>query len=69
MFADDAKVSRAIISQQEITTLQDDLDKIEGWANTWQIGFNVGKCKVMHLGAKNMYASYMLGGESRLKKI
>ena len=30
--------------------------------NHWQMRFNVDKCKVMHLGAKNMHASYILGG-------
>lgn len=25
--------------------------------------FNIEKCKLMHLGAINMYASYLLGGE------
>ncbi|CAI9548628.1 unnamed protein product [Staurois parvus] len=28
----------------------------------WQMRFNVDKCKIMHLGAKNMHASYILGG-------
>ena len=27
-----------------------------------QMRFNVDKCKVMHLGTKNMHASYILGG-------
>ena len=43
-----------------------------GWATTWQIRFNVEKCKIMHLGRKNMNAIYSLGreplGESRMEK-
>ena len=36
--------------------LQDDLEKLCAWAVEWQLHFNVGKCKVMHMGTKNARA-------------
>ncbi|KAE8617452.1 hypothetical protein XENTR_v10009079 [Xenopus tropicalis] len=32
------------------------------WEAKWQMRFNVDKCKVMHLGCKNMQANYTLNG-------
>jgi len=29
---------------------RDDLTRMEKWAEVWQMGFNVDKCKVMGLG-------------------
>jgi len=34
-------------------TLQKDLDTLCGWAENWQITFNVNKCKVMDTGTNN----------------
>ena len=63
VFADDTKLSRAISSPQDVETLQEDLNRIMGWASTWQMRFNVEKCKVIHMGTRNRKANYILGGE------
>ena len=63
VFADDTKLSRAITSHHEAGILQNDLNKMAEWATTWQMRFNVEKCKVLHLGTKNIKAQYTLGGE------
>ena len=42
--------------------LQRDLDNIKMWAEKWKMEFNVGKCKVMHLGRLNQCQSYTMGG-------
>ena len=72
VFVDDTKLSRAITSPQDVETLQKDLNKLMGWATTWQMRFNVEKFKITHLGGKNMNAIYSLGGEplgeSRMEK-
>uniref|UniRef100_A0A803JMC7 Reverse transcriptase domain-containing protein n=1 Tax=Xenopus tropicalis TaxID=8364 RepID=A0A803JMC7_XENTR len=39
------------------------------WAAKWQMRFNVDKCKVMHLGCKNMQAPYTLNGTALGKSI
>lgn len=61
LFADDTKAYRRIASPQDHLTLQDDLNKLWEWSNTWQLGFNVAKCKVLHYGPGNPQQSYSMG--------
>ena len=62
VFADDTKLCRGIQSLQDVSDLQADLNLLYDWASNWHMKFNVDKCKVMHLGTKNMHATYTLGG-------
>lgn len=61
-FADDTKMGRAMISDNDRAAMQKDIDKLVEWAETWQMEFNSGKCKVMHLGSKNPGFHYTMGG-------
>jgi len=47
MFADDCLLYRIIESTENTTKLQQDLDILSEWANTWQLNFNVTKCAVI----------------------
>jgi len=73
LFADDTKLFRRIISENDREILQKDLDNIAKWADKWKMEFNVGKCKIMHLGRSNPGYSYSMGGTiwrwSQRKKI
>uniref|UniRef100_A0A803K0Z9 Reverse transcriptase domain-containing protein n=1 Tax=Xenopus tropicalis TaxID=8364 RepID=A0A803K0Z9_XENTR len=69
VFADDTKLCRPVNSIQDVTSLQQDLDQLAIWAAKWQMRFNVDKCKVMHLGCKNMQAPYTLNGTALGKSI
>ena len=62
LFADDTKLFRRIISESDREILQKDLDNIAEWADKWKMEFNVGKCKIMHLGRLNPGYSYSMGG-------
>ena len=62
MFADDAKVFREIASSADTKGLQEDIHKLVEWANTWNMVFNVEKCKVIHLGKNNVNTEYHMGG-------
>lgn len=46
VFAGDTKLCRETLAQN-IASLQEDLDKIRGWAAIWQLRFSIKKCKVM----------------------
>lgn len=50
LFADDCVVYRQIDSLQDHLILQQDLNKLVDWSNTWQMEFNVDKCVVMNIG-------------------
>ena len=55
MFADDTKIYCSIPGPNSDApiTLQQDVDKLLKWTDTWQLRFNTLKCKVMHTGRKN----------------
>ena len=53
---------------EEAFTLQENLQKMYDWSIEWQMLFNIQKCKVMHLGSKNMKYDYFMG-EERLESI
>ncbi|CAJ0920497.1 unnamed protein product [Ranitomeya imitator] len=40
-----------------------DLDKLETWAERWQMRFNNDKCKVIHMGRRNQCHHYTLNGK------
>jgi hypothetical protein len=46
-FADDAKVYTVIKSDQDIVTLQENIDKLVVWANDWQLKIAFDKCSVI----------------------
>ena len=50
LFADDAKLMRKVENINDCRRLQEDLDRISGWSRTWQMEFNLNKCKVMEFG-------------------
>ncbi len=52
-FADDTKLGQAVGTNEERALLQQALDNLCQWSDTWGMEFNVKKCKVMHLGFNN----------------
>ena len=62
MFADDIKMYRRVPRPSTPLTFQADLRSLEEWSKKWLLHFNVGKCKIMHLGAANTHAPYFLNG-------
>ena len=60
-FADDTKVFRKVTNDTDKQSLQDDLDKLVKWPDKWQMLFNFGKCKCIHIGHGNMDEEYKMG--------
>ena len=61
-FAYDAKVFSDVSSLDEVASLQSDLDKLCKWCEDWQMLFNAHECKCLHIGYRNTYANYSIGG-------
>ena len=57
IFADDTKIYN---KPSESNKLQDDLKILQNWSEKWQLGFNVSKCKVLHVGKKNPVITYSM---------
>ena len=55
LFADDAKIYRAITKNEDAKSLQDlhDLHELEKWSDKWLLKFHPDKCHVLTLGKFN----------------
>ena len=60
-FADDTKIWVEVGTLVGKDRLQQDLDRLQGWANKNRMGFNTDKCRVLHLGSRNRQHTYSLG--------
>ena len=60
-FADDTKVFRKVTNDTDKQSLQDDLEKLVKWSEKWQMLFNFGKFKCIHIGHGNMDEEYKMG--------
>lgn len=61
LYADDSKIYRSVCEQGSVNILQDDLNNALDWSSTWQLPFNMNKCKVLHLGNRNEHHEYTMG--------
>ena len=64
LFADDANIFKTVKHEEDHQVLVKYLDNLENWARLWQMRFNVGKCKVLHLGRRNPSYEYNMGDQT-----
>ena len=50
LFADDTKLMRRILSENDAKALQNDLTLLEAWSRKWLLQFNPDKCHVLTIG-------------------
>ena len=50
-------------SQEEAEEFQEEERRMEAWAGKWSMVFNEDKCKVMHLGSRNLKHQYEMNGK------
>jgi hypothetical protein len=62
IFADDCKTFSKISTVNDHDRLQENLDELCDWSNTWKLKFNAAKCKVLHFNPdiNNHYCYTML---------
>ena len=65
MFTDDTKLYAQVNNDEDSKSLQEDVNRLEEWANKWQIRFNATKCKVMHLGKENLQKPYYMTSSNK----
>ena len=61
LFADDTKLYREIHDLDDCKTLQEDLNALSVWSDTWLLKFNAGKCVLLKIRKKIEYR-YTLNG-------
>ena len=66
LFADDTKLMRRVQNIDDCKMLQKDIERINEWSKTWNMEFNVKKCKVMEFGKskRRVHYEYKLGEET-----
>jgi hypothetical protein len=60
LYADDCKIMATVDTQDEIASLQSDIDAVVKWSDEWLMQLNAEKCKIMHLGKKNISSTYTM---------
>ena len=61
-FADDTKGAMVVEQEEDARVMQEEIDKMAAWAGMWRMQFNVDKCKVMHVGRRNLRVTYTMDG-------
>ena len=69
MFADDTKIFCLVNDKEDRNKLQLDLERLQCWADKWQLRFNATKCKVMHLGNSTLKYDYQMEENGTLVKL
>ena len=59
-FADDTKLGKIINCNNDAFEFQKAIDLLMNWSEKWDMKFNVNKCKVIHIGSKNINFQYEL---------
>ncbi len=70
MFADEAKIMRRVINEDDCAALAQDPVRINEWSNKWDMPFNTNKCSVLEFGKSSRRVSwnYTLNNEPIMKK-
>ncbi len=62
MYADDSKVINELKEGPD-SSLQEDINEINGWCKKWSMSLNSSKCKIMHFGKQNPRRKYYIEGK------
>jgi len=62
-FADDTKLRSVVDIPEGCATIQQNLDRLESCTERNLMKFNMGKCRVLHLGSNNPMHQYRLGAD------
>ena len=61
IYADDTKAYTSIKSPEDRNNLQQSIDRMYDWTQTWQLHFNQSKCQILHIGSNNPKYEYFIG--------
>ena len=68
LFADDLKMYTVLSKSIHTSPLSEALERLIHWSRTWQLGINIDKCSIVHLGRQPSLFSYKMGIAPLLKR-
>ena len=68
LYAGDAQLYGNSANDYQCRQIQNDLSRIEGYLNDWQLTINVCKCVLLHIGYDTIKKGYVVNGEILPKK-
>ena len=60
LFADDTKLYRQIRNDSDHKIFQDDISKLQSWADDWLLKFHPDKCKILGVGKRELTHQYYM---------
>ena len=60
LYADDCKILAVVDTENQVLSLQQDINAAVSWSKLWMMELNVEKCKVMHMGKRNKRIKYTM---------
>ena len=63
MYADDTGCFSRINCLADADAFQQNIGKLMSWSCDWQLCFNASKCRIMHIGRKNIERTYKLASD------
>ena len=57
LYADDAKIYKSVVTDDDANSLQRVVSRIMEWCNTWLLKLNINKCKVVSYSRKEIINS------------
>ena len=64
MFADDLKLFCEISDEKDNRNLQNEINIVKTWSETWQLSLASNKCSVLYLGRNNPEFKYTINRET-----
>ena len=62
-YADDTRIWGRVDNVEDVSKMQEDLNRLGLWSENIIMKFNISKCKIMHIGNRNQKAEYKLLGQ------
>jgi len=64
LYADDLKLYSVVESPTDPQTMQDALNRLFKWADTWQLGISYKKCSALPIGSHSVYHVFAFGSNT-----
>lgn len=61
LFAEDIKLYREVNKLEDSKSIQEDINTLKNWSDTWLIKYDASKCKCIHLNKINPNHQYVMG--------